>query len=167
MKKMVISRVFSAPRSLVFDCWVNPVHFAKWGLLPADCTPTLRHADVRPDGCYIIEQHGPGEAHVFAKFVFREINPIDRLVLVTCICTEDGEMVTNPYSPSWPRSLLATVVFEDEEPGTRITVEWEPLDATDDEIEFFAKNMHNGKAGWSQTFDRLSGVVQDRLKLDK
>jgi uncharacterized protein YndB with AHSA1/START domain len=161
MNKFSISRVFNAPRSLVFDCWVNPSHFEKWGLLPAGCTASLRHADVRPGGYYLVEQHGPDGAHLFVKFGFREINPIDRLVFVTSICSEEGEIVNNPFVPSWPRSLLTTVAFEDAEQGTRVSVLWEPLDAADDEIEFFVKNMKIGHAGWSQTFDRLTHVLEE------
>jgi uncharacterized protein YndB with AHSA1/START domain len=47
--ELVISRVFDAPRSLVFKTWTQPEHLARWwgpkGFTLVSCT-----LDVRPGG---------------------------------------------------------------------------------------------------------------------
>jgi len=145
---------------MVFNCWVEPQHFEKWGLAPAGCTCRLLHADVRPGGYYHIHQVGPDGKQVYCKFEFRHIRPIDQLVFVTAICDEKAEIVKNPFFPEWPIRLLTTVSFEDDGSGTKVTVLWDTLEASAEEVAFFMKNMEIGQAGWSQTFDRLQKTIE-------
>jgi len=160
MNDFKISRIFDAPRSLVFNCWVEPQHFEKWGLAPAGCTCRLLHADVRPGGYYHIQQEGPDGKPIYCKFAFREISPIDQLVFVTSICNEVGEIVKNPFFPDWPQRLLTTVNFEDDGPGTKVTVIWEPIEASASELAFFMQNLGIGHQGWSETFVRLQKTIE-------
>jgi uncharacterized protein YndB with AHSA1/START domain len=161
MNNFTISRTFDAPRRLVFDCWVDPRHFEKWGLAPAGCTCRLLHADVRPGGYYHLQQELPDGTQLYCKFEFHQINPIDQLIFVTAICDEKGEVVKNPFFPDWPQKLLTTVRFDDEGSGTKVTVLWETLEASDAEVAFFTKNFEIGHQGWSETFDRLRKAIED------
>ncbi|HLK14769.1 MAG TPA: SRPBCC domain-containing protein [Fimbriimonadaceae bacterium] len=160
MNNFTISRTFTAPRSLVFDCWVKPEHFEKWGLAPAGCTCRLLHADVRPGGYYHIQQGMADGKPIHSRVDFREVSPIDRLVFVVSLCDEKGETVNNPFFPDWPRTLLTTVNFEDGGSGTKVTVIWELLDASAAEAAFFSKNLRIGHQGWSETFDRLQTTIE-------
>jgi uncharacterized protein YndB with AHSA1/START domain len=160
MNNFTISRTFDAPRRLVFNCWVEPRHFEKWGLAPAGCTCRLLHADVRPGGYYHIHQIGPDGKQIYCKCEFRQVSPIERLVFVVSICDENGETVKNPFVPDWPQRLLTTVTFEDDGSGTKVTALWETLeDATAAEIAFFVKNLEIGHQGWSETFVRLQETI--------
>jgi uncharacterized protein YndB with AHSA1/START domain len=161
MNNFKISRTFDAPRRLVFNCWVEPQHFEKWGLAPEGCTCKLLHADVRPGGFYHIQQEGLGDKRVYCKFEFREINPIDQIIFVTSLCDDKAEIVENPFFPDWPKHLLTTVNFEDDGAGTKVTVFWDLLDATPAEAAFFAQNLEIGQEGWSQTFDRLQKTIEE------
>ena len=160
MNSFTISRSFDAPRSLVFRCWVEPEHFEKWGLAPAGCSCRLLHADVRPGGYYHVEEISPDGNQIYIKFEFRQINPIDELVFVTSICDKNAQTVIHPFLPDWPKMLLATVTFEDEGPGTKVTVLWEPIEASSAEIEFFKNNLHIGQQGWTETFVRLQKTIE-------
>ena len=161
MNDFTISRIFDAPRSLVFNCWVEPEHFEKWGLAPAGCTCHLLHADVTPGGYYHIRQIGLDGKQVFCKCEFQQISPIDQLVFVTGICDEKAEFVKNPFFPDWPERLLTTVNFEDDGQGTKVTAIWELLEASPAEAAFFMKNMAIGHAGWTQTFERLQKTIEE------
>lgn len=161
MNNFTISRTFDAPRRLVFDCWVEPQRFEKWGLAPAGCTCRLLHADVRPGGYYHILQEGPNGRQIHCKVEFRQISPIDQLVFVVSICDEKGEVVKNPFFPEWPARLLTTVTFEDDGSGTKVTVFWELLEASAAEAAFFMQNLEIGREGWSQTFDRLRKTIEE------
>ena len=160
MNNFTISRTFDAPRCLVFNCWVDPQHFEKWGLAPAGCTCRLLHADVRPGGYYHIQQEGPDGKQIYCKVEFRQISPIDQLVFVVSICDEKGEIVKNPFVPEWPERLLTTVTFEDDGSGTKVTAIWELLEASGAEAAFFMQNLHIGRQGWTETFDRLQKTIE-------
>jgi len=161
MNNFTISRTFDAPRDLVFKCWVEPQHFEKWGLSPAGCTNRLLHADVRPGGYYHVQQTGPDGKQIYCKFEFRQISPIDQLVFITSICDVNCEIVKNPVFPDWPRKLLTTVAFEDDGTGTKVTVLWEPVEASEAEVAFFMQHLSIGHAGWSQTFVRLQKTIEE------
>ena len=45
-REIVLSRVFDAPRELVFRVWTDQEHFAKW-FGPRGCVTTVREADIR------------------------------------------------------------------------------------------------------------------------
>jgi len=130
-------------------------------LAPLGCTNRLLHADVRPGGHYHIQQTSPDGKQFYCKFESRQINPIDQVVFVTTICDEKGEIVGNPFFPDWPRRLLTTVNFEDDGSGTKVSVFWEPLEASDAEVAFFMQNLGIGHEGWSQTFDRLQKTMEE------
>jgi len=48
-REFVITRVFNAPRALVFKTWTDPKHVAQWWR-PNGFTNTIDDMDVRPGG---------------------------------------------------------------------------------------------------------------------
>jgi uncharacterized protein YndB with AHSA1/START domain len=159
MNSFTITRVFRAPRSAVFDCWVNPAHFVTW-FPPADCTSKLLQADVRPGGLYHQEDRWPDGGHFYVKHVFREVKPVDLLVLVTSFCSEACQVVKHPHAALWPENLLTTVAFEEAGEDTRVTVRWAPIDVPDEQAAFFSEHLDWCDAGWTGTFDRLKCFLE-------
>lgn len=49
-RDLVTTRVFDAPRALVFDCWTNPEHLPKWFTGPDGMTMPECEMDLRPGG---------------------------------------------------------------------------------------------------------------------
>jgi hypothetical protein len=47
------------------------------------------------------------------------------------------------------------VVFAEEGTGTRVTLTWTPLNATEIELRTFAANMVSMNGGWTSSFDEL------------
>jgi uncharacterized protein YndB with AHSA1/START domain len=81
-REIVITRIFDAPRTLVFDMWTHAEHVAHWwdpsGVPLAAC-----EIDLRPGGAFRFVHGGAGGAgHAFAG-VYREIEPPSRLVFTT------------------------------------------------------------------------------------
>ena len=72
------------------------------------------------------------------RMEFTEVNPTDRLVMLMSNADENWEITTNPMMPDWPRTLLTTVTLEDRDGGTRLTLSWDPHEATDAEVAAFA-----------------------------
>jgi uncharacterized protein YndB with AHSA1/START domain len=54
-QELILTRIFDAPRSLVFRAWTDPQHIARWWC-PRGFTPTTHSMDVRPGGRMAIRQ---------------------------------------------------------------------------------------------------------------
>jgi uncharacterized protein YndB with AHSA1/START domain len=76
---VVITRVFDAPRRLVFDALTKPEHVARWygphGFEVVSC-----HIDLRPGGAYRFVQRAPDGNEYAFRGVYREVVPPLRLV---------------------------------------------------------------------------------------
>ena len=79
-REFVITRVFDAPRSLVFKMWTDPKHMAHWWG-PKGFTNPVCEMDVRPGGAWRIVMRGPDGGEHPAKGVYREVVAPGRLVM--------------------------------------------------------------------------------------
>ena len=78
-KDFVISRVFDAPRDLVWQCFTDPERMKEWWG-PKGCTIVASKMDFRVGGTYLGAMPDPGGNVMWGKFVYREITPPQRLV---------------------------------------------------------------------------------------
>lgn len=78
-REIVLSRVFDAPRELVFRAWTEKDHFAKW-FGPRGFTTTIRQADMRVGGLLRFDMQGPDGKVWDNRIVFLEIRSPERLV---------------------------------------------------------------------------------------
>lgn len=93
-REIVMSRVFNAPRTLVFDAWTKPELFTRW-FGPRDWTVPICEIDLRPGGSYRYLLRGPDGAEMVMKGVYREVVRPERWV-----CTESFEGFSEPgYRP--------------------------------------------------------------------
>lgn len=129
-----ITRIFDAPRSLVFRVWSTPEHLARWWG-PRDFTVPSIRSDFRKDGQWRSCMRSPEGVEYWASGVYREIVLQSRLVF-TFQWEEDGAIET-----------LVTVTFEDAGTGTRLTFRQAPFRTIDD------RDSH--AQGWSECLDRL------------
>ena len=57
-REIAATRVFDAPRSLVWTVWTDPKHLAEWWG-PNGFTTTTKVFDLRPGGEWLFTMHGP------------------------------------------------------------------------------------------------------------
>jgi uncharacterized protein YndB with AHSA1/START domain len=74
-----ISRVFDAPRALVFKAWTDPQHLLQW-FCPQGFRVLSFDADLRVGGQYRFTMQAPSGKNYAAGGVYREIAPPSRLV---------------------------------------------------------------------------------------
>jgi uncharacterized protein YndB with AHSA1/START domain len=135
---LVISRVFEAPRTLVFKAWTEPEHMARWWG-PRGFTSAIITNDVRPGGAYRVHMRGPeGDDH-WSQGVYREVVAPERLVMAGAWTDADGR-------PTSPETLL-TVIFEEHEGKTKLTLHQAVFESVT------AREAHRG--GWTSSLDRL------------
>jgi len=73
-----MSRVFEAPRELVWEAWTNPKHVVHWWG-PKGFTTTIETMDLRPGGVWTQVMHGPDGAHYPNKCRFTEVSKPERI----------------------------------------------------------------------------------------
>src|SRR5258705_101160 len=78
-REMLITRLFDAPRELVFGAWTDPERIANWWG-PTGFTTTTSAMDVRPGGVWRFVMHGPDGRDYQNKIVYMEVVPPERLV---------------------------------------------------------------------------------------
>ena len=71
-REIVESRVFDAPRELVFKVWTEQEHIAKWWG-PDGFTNTIHKMDVRPGGIWSLTMHGPDGTDFLNNMVYTKI----------------------------------------------------------------------------------------------
>ncbi|WEX74101.1 SRPBCC domain-containing protein [Sinorhizobium numidicum] len=135
---LTITRVFDAPRSLVFKVWTTPEHLARWWG-PKDFTVPTITADFREGGVWRSCIRSPEGQDYWAHGTYREIVPPSRIVL-TFTWEEEDAMDT-----------LIMVTFEEVAGGTRLTFHQAPFTTVE------SRDSH--AEGWGECMDRLVSYV--------
>jgi uncharacterized protein YndB with AHSA1/START domain len=78
-REIVISRIFNAPRQLVWQAMTDPNHVVKWWG-PRGFTTTIQEMDVRPGGVWRHTMRGPDGAEYPNASIFKEIVEPERIV---------------------------------------------------------------------------------------
>jgi uncharacterized protein YndB with AHSA1/START domain len=118
-RAIVMSRVFDAPRSLVFDAWTKPELLKRWLGVRGGWSMVVCEVDLSVGGAYRFVWRGPEGAEMGMGGVYREIAPPERLVatesfddpwssgeaLDTTVLVEEGGKTT----------ATTTVLYESEE----------------------------------------------------
>ncbi|HTK52211.1 MAG TPA: SRPBCC family protein [Gemmatimonadaceae bacterium] len=139
-----LTRLFDAPRALVFDAMTKPEHIARWwGQLGAGYSVPVCEVDLRVGGKWrFVNRHPKGEVAFHGEY--REITPPDRLVYTELM---------EPY----PDGSLVTTTFAEEAGKTRVTVVASyPSKAIRDMV--LASGMERGAA---VSYDRLEEVTHE------
>jgi uncharacterized protein YndB with AHSA1/START domain len=77
-REVVLTRVFNAPRRLVFDALTRPELLKRWLTAPGRALEVCE-IDLRVGGAYRYVFRGPGKKDVGLRGVYREIVPSERL----------------------------------------------------------------------------------------
>jgi uncharacterized protein YndB with AHSA1/START domain len=155
----VMSRVFDAPRDLVWQSFTEPERMQEWWG-PKGSVIVASKMDFRVGGTYLGAMRAPDGQVMWGKFIYREIVAPERLVWVHSFSDEAGGDTRHPMSPTWPLKLLTTVTLE-EAPGgkTKLTLRWSPLEATEAERKTFDAAHDGMRGGWGGTFERLDAYL--------
>jgi uncharacterized protein YndB with AHSA1/START domain len=141
-----ISRLFNAPRELVYAAWTDPKQLAQWWG-PKGFTNPRCEVDVRPGGKIHIDMRAPDGVVYPMAGAFREVIPPEKLVFTSSALDADG----NPIFVN-----LNTVSFDDFGDGrTMLTVRAQVIEQTAEAAQYL-KGMN---LGWSLTIDRLEAFV--------
>jgi uncharacterized protein YndB with AHSA1/START domain len=142
-REIRMTRLFDAPRRLVFEAMSRPEHVRRWwGCLTDEHSVTVCEIDLRPGGAWRFVGRGPQGEYAFHG-VYREVNPPERVVF------------TEIYEPFPDAESVVTSVLTEEHGKTRLTatVLYPSLEVRDIVI---GTGMAKGAA---VSYDRLEDLV--------
>jgi uncharacterized protein YndB with AHSA1/START domain len=135
-RELTITRIFDAPRALVFEAFSKAEHLKRWfapdGFTVPDC-----EMDFRVGGSYRLSMRGLGRDH-WVHGVYREIVAPERIVWSGLLENEGTEMVT-------------TITFEEHGGKTRLNMHQTFSKETD--------STRGAREGWTQTLEHLAEYV--------
>jgi uncharacterized protein YndB with AHSA1/START domain len=142
---LVITRVFNAPRELVFKAWTDTKHMAQWWG-PNGFTNPVCELDVRAGGTMRIDMRAPNGVVYPMKGVFEKITEPERLVFISSALDENGNSMFD---------VLNTVIFAEQRGKTALTLQARVIKANAQAPQYL-KGM---QAGWTQSLDRLGALL--------
>lgn len=158
-KDFVISRVFDAPRELLWRCFTEQERMSQWWG-PKGVKLVKSQMDFRVGGTYHYGMQNPDGQLMWGRMIYREISPPERIVFINSFSDETGGLGRHPLAPQWPLQMLSIFTFEDAPGGkTRFTVHWSPYEATAEEQAVFDAGHDSMTMGWSGTLERLEAYL--------
>ena len=151
--EIVITRLFDAPRDLVWRAWTEPAFVMQWWG-PKDYTSPSCTIDLRVGGTYLFCMRSPEGKDFWSTGVYREIKKPERIVCTDSFADEKGNVVPATYygmSPDFPAEMLMTVTFEIQAGRTRLTLRHAGIPA--------GEMRDLTRAGWNESLDKLEGVL--------
>jgi len=144
-REIVMTRVFDAPRNLVFDAFTKPERVQRWLLGPPGWSMPVCEIDLRVGGTYRYVWRKDGDGTTMGMGgVYREITAPERLV------------ATEKFDEAWyPGEAVGTLVLVEQGGKTTVTqsVLYESLEARD---AVFKSGMERGVAA---SYDRLEELL--------
>lgn len=152
-KTIVITRVFDAPRELVFEAWTRPEYLLRW-YAPRGCIIHFSKLDIRPGGAFHSCIHNPVFGDCWCVGVYEEIVRPERIVYTMAIADEHGNRIEPAragHDPEWPGETRVTVTFDDDRGKTRLTLR-------QNVPESLAKRT-GAYPSWLEMLDRLADTL--------
>lgn len=144
-RELTLTRLFDAPRPLVFSLWTEARHIANWwGPHGFDCPHC--EADPRPGGEIVIHMRGPDGATFPMGGFYEEVTPYSRIVFSTFVEAPDGTRLAESFN---------SVTFTEIGTRTKVSLHVQGTGFTEQ-----AKFMLDGmEAGWATSLDKLAGFA--------
>jgi uncharacterized protein YndB with AHSA1/START domain len=148
-RDLVITRIFDAPRELVFKAWVVSKQLARWWGTHGFTNPVCE-LDARPGGAIRIDMRGPDGVVYPMKGAFHKIAEPELLVFTSSAFDDEQG------APQL--KILNTITFIGLGDKTRLTLRVDVVRSTPP-VEAALAGMEEG---WSQSLDRLADVLGTR-----
>jgi uncharacterized protein YndB with AHSA1/START domain len=156
--EFTISRLFDAPRGLLFALWTEQDHLKHW-FGPSGFTIPVSHLNLVPGGAFHYCMRAPNGVEMWGKWIFREIVPPQRIVFVNTFSDKHGNLTRHPYVSDWPLEMLTASAFAEQDGKTALHLSWTPLHATAAEEKTFSCMHEAMTQGWNGTFDQLAAYL--------
>ena len=154
VERMVVTRVFDAPRELVWKAWTDPAYAMQWWG-PAGFTTPVYEVDFRVGGRFLICMKAPGGQEFWNAGEYHEIVPHEKIVSSMYFADAQGNKVQPAHYGIEHEAIDGAsdvTLFEDLGDGrTRVTFIGN---------ETMEEAKESGQlAGWEEILEKFAGVV--------
>ncbi|MGD0305950.1 MAG: SRPBCC domain-containing protein [Candidatus Acidiferrales bacterium] len=153
-ERMVITRIFDAPRALVWKAWTDPTYVMQWWG-PKGFTSPVCKIDFRVGGKFLCCMKSPDGQEGWNGGEYHEIVPHEKIVYSLYFADSKGNKVDPAQYGSEHEAIedaRDVVIFEDYGSGrTKLTM-------IGNELMEDAKNSGQLE-GWNEMFDKVAAVV--------
>ncbi len=158
----IISRSFPVSKERLYQACSSAEEMTKW-YSPAGAKSLKAEMDFRPGGTFFYGNQMPDGMVVYGKTLYVEIVPNEKIVSYTRFADAEGEIVSHPMAPTWPRELHTTFLFAAEgETNSHLTVIWH-YDGNDQvEKTTFLSALAGMRGGWTGTLDGLTNYLRKK-----
>ena len=152
------TRVFDAPRDLVWKAVTESDRLAKWWG-PKGFSMLVCKVDLRPGGVFQYSMRSPDGHEMWGQWVYRDIIPPEKLVTVVSFTDEKGNLKRHPMQATWPLEVLNTMNLSEQDGKTTMILTGYPINATDEERKTFEDGRGSMKQGFTGTLDQLEAYL--------
>jgi uncharacterized protein YndB with AHSA1/START domain len=145
LPELTFTRIFDAPRELVFKVWTDPYHVAQWWG-PHGLTIPLSKVDARVGGIFEVHMLTPDGTLLPSVGAFKEVVPHERIVLSSNLMSAEGETLID---------VVNTITLEEVGSRTKMTLHVKVLWA-DPRV---AGKLDTMEQGWSESLERFAAEV--------
>jgi uncharacterized protein YndB with AHSA1/START domain len=156
---MVVTRVFDAPRELVWKAWTDPKYVTQWWGPQGFTTPVCK-MDFRVGGKFLLGMKSPDGQEFFNAGEYHEIVPNEKIVSSMYFADAEGNKI-EPEALGIEHEAIDgaydTTLFEDLGNGqTKLTfIGNEPMDSAKESGQM---------EGWTQILDKVAEVLAGLAK---
>lgn len=143
--EFVMTRVFNAPRELVFQAWTDPKHLAQWWG-PRGFTNPVCEWEARAGGKIYDVMRAPNGQEFPMGGEFREIVPPEKVVIMCGALDEKGKLLFE---------FLHTVTLTEQKGKTKMTLHSRVLKTTPDANKYIG----GFEAGMGSSLERLEELL--------
>jgi uncharacterized protein YndB with AHSA1/START domain len=146
----LITRLYEAPRTLVYKAWSKPEALALW-YAPYGCTVQFEKLDFKVGGEFLARLHDPKNGDSWTMGSYLEIQAPERISYTLTTCDKDGVPIDpagSGMNAEWPQTTTVTTTFEERHGKTKVT-----LHQTVREELAIRTGAH---PNWQQMLDRLA-----------
>ena len=144
-REIAITRIFEAPRALVFDAWTSPALVKRWLLGPSGWSMPICEIDLQIGGRYRFVWRRDADGKEMAMGgVYRDVVTPERIV------------ATERFDDAWyPGEAVVTTIFVEMGGGTTVT----------STMLFESREVRDGvlkspmESGVTQSYDRLAALL--------
>jgi uncharacterized protein YndB with AHSA1/START domain len=142
-REIAATRVFDAPRSLVYEAHTNPKHLPNWMLGPEGWTMPVCEIDLRPGGAWHFVWRKADGNEMAMRGTYKEVVPLEKVV------------TTESWGGDWPETInTLTLAEKDGKTTLTQTVLYPSKEARD------AALKTGMKQGMNISFDRLAAYLR-------
>ncbi len=153
---IMITRVFDAPRELVWKAWTEPERVMRWWG-PKDYTSPSAKIDLRVGGEFLSCMRSPEGKDYWGIGTYKEVVEPERLAMTDSFADENGKIVPASYygmPGEFPLELQVLITFEEHQGKTTMTLKHSGMPA---------ETAKDAEMGWNQSFDKLAEDIHDEI----